>query len=378
MFKFVSSKHRLFLFTLLLCGCANQPEKADQNPSRTKLNPPPATPQVIDSRVFLSVGGYSANQVSGDYANYPALNQFIDSMVQKHGFNRDYLNGLFSNAKRKQWTLDYLAKSDQHLKGKPAQGGWSKYRAQFLDDKHINSGVSFWQKYQTTLQRASQQYGVPAEYILGIMAVETTFGGFVGNHRVLDALTTLGFDYQRRGEFFRSELENFLIMTRSEGIDPGKPVGSFAGAMGLGQFMPGSFLKWAVDFNGDGRRDLWNPEDAIGSVANYFSQHGWQANQPVVSATRGNYGGVENLEAGIEPQYPLPTLTQAGIEPVEPCRCDYPLRLLLLRHHNHDQYLLGHPNFYVITRYNHSTHYAMAVHELAQAIKSGYLSKTRG
>jgi len=372
MFKLVSSKHRLLLFTLLLCGCANQPEKADQNPLRAKLNSPPAAPQVIDSRVFVSVGGYSANQVSGDFANYPALNQFIDSMVQKHGFNRDYLNGLFSNAKRKQWTLDYLAKSDQHLKGKPAQGGWSKYRAQFLDDKHINSGVSFWQKYQTTLQRASQQYGVPAEYILGIMAVETTFGGFVGNHRVLDALTTLGFDYQRRGEFFRSELENFLIMTRSEGIDPGKPVGSFAGAMGLGQFMPGSFLKWAVDFNGDGRRDLWSPEDAIGSVANYFSQHGWQANQPVVSATRGTFSGVENLEAGIEPQYPLSTLTQAGIEPVEACRCDYPLRLLLLRHHSHDQYLLGHPNFYVITRYNHSTHYAMAVHELAQAIKSKF------
>ncbi|MFM8341904.1 MAG: lytic murein transglycosylase, partial [Methylomonas sp.] len=244
MFKFVSNKHRLLLFTVLLCGCANQPEKADQNSNRVKLNPPPAAPQVIDSRVFLSVGGYNASQVSGDYANYPALNQFIDNMVQKHGFNRDYLNGLFSNAKRKQWTLDYLAKSDQHLKGKPAQGGWSKYRAQFLDDKHINSGVSFWQKYQATLQRASQQYGVPAEYILGIMAVETTFGGFVGNHRVLDALTTLSFDYQRRGDFFRSELEHFLIMTRNEGIDPGKPVGSFAGAMGLGQFMPSSFLKW--------------------------------------------------------------------------------------------------------------------------------------
>ncbi|MFM8340866.1 MAG: lytic murein transglycosylase, partial [Methylomonas sp.] len=167
-------------------------------------------------------------------------------------------------------------------------------------------------------------------------------------------------------------LEHFLIMTRNEGIDPGKPVGSFAGAMGLGQFMPSSFLKWAVDFNGDGHRDLWNPEDAIGSVANYFSQHGWQANQPVVSATRGTYSGIENLEAGIEPQYPLPTLTQAGIEPAEPCRCDYPLRLLLLRHHSHDQYLLGHPNFYVITRYNHSTHYAMAVHELAQAIKTKF------
>ena len=154
MFKLVSSKHRLLLFTLLLCGCANQPEKADQNPSRAKLNPPPTTPPVIDSRVFVSVGGYSATHVSGDFANYPALNQFIDSMVQKHGFNRDYLNGLFSNAKRKQWTLDYLAKSDQHLKGKPAQGGWSKYRAQFLDDIIKNTECrlnTFWELWRWKL-----------------------------------------------------------------------------------------------------------------------------------------------------------------------------------------------------------------------------------
>ena len=137
--------------------------------------------------------------------------------------------------------------------------------------------------------------------------------------------------------------------------------------------MPSSFLQWAVDFNSDGRRDLWNPEDAIGSVANYFAQHGWQYGQPVVSATQGNHKGINNLETGIESQYSLSALSQVGIVPSVVCRCDYPLRLLLLRHQNNDEYVLGHPNFYVITRYNHSTYYAMAVHELALAIKSHYL-----
>ena len=323
-------------------------------------------------RPLAGVGAYQAQSLSGEYAAYPALTQFIEQMAQKHGFSREYLNGLFSQVKRKQWTLDYLAKSDLGLKSKPGKGSWSRYRSQFLDERHINGGVSFWQKYQPVLQRASQEYGVPPEYILGIMAVETTFGGFVGNHRVIDALTTLSFDYQRRGDYFRGELENFLVMTRSENIDPSKPLGSFAGAMGLGQFMPSSFLQWAVDFNGDGRRDLWNPEDAIGSIANYFAQHGWQSGQPVVTSTQGGLLDTDNLEPGIETQYPLSRLLQAGIEPTGDCRCDYPLRLLLLRHPNNDEYLLGHPNFYTITRYNHSTYYAMAVHELAQAIKNGF------
>ena len=359
---------------LLFWGCASQPEKSHfnpdwaQQPQQQKPAPAPISISPEPHRP-LAIGTYNAQMVSGDYAAYPALQQFIDDMVQKHGFDRVYLNGLFSQAKRKQWTLDYLAKSDQGLKGPPTKGGWSRYRAQFLDDKHINSGVNFWRQHRSTLQRASQQYGVPEEYILGIMAVETTFGGFVGNHRVIDALTTLAFDYPRRGDYFRSELENFLLMSRREALDPGKPVGSFAGAMGLGQFMPSSFLQWAVDFNGDGRTDLWNAEDAIGSVANYFAQHGWQNGQPVVSDIRGNPRAVETLEAGIDKPYPLSALQSLGIVPADPCRCDYPLRVLRLRHQNNDEYRLGHANFYVITRYNHSTHYAMAVHELAQAIK---------
>ena len=352
------------LLLIVTTACSTQPKPTVIAPipkpaAKTEVYPAP-------------IGHYHAEQLSGDYAAYPALRQFIEHMVNDHGFDRYYLQGLFSSAKRKQWTLNYLAKSDQGLKGKPGPGSWSRYRSQFLDDRHINSGVMFWQQHRHSLQQAEQQYGIPAEYVLGIMAVETTFGSFVGNHRVLDALTTLSFDYARRGDFFRSELEKFLLMSRREGMDPGQPVGSFAGAMGLGQFMPSSFLNWAVDFNGDGRRDLWNPDDAIGSIARYFAEHGWQNGQPVVSSTSGQLSAVANLEPGIDSQYALSLLQQSGLKPVGNCECNYPLRLLLLRHDQHDQYLLGHPNFYVITRYNHSTHYAMAVHELAQAIKSRY------
>lgn len=246
----------------VLSGCATQPEHAAPALNIVKHSEPILSP----SSVPAPVGAYWADTVSGDYAGYPALQNFIEQMVTKHGFERHYLNGVFSQSKRKQWTLDYFAKSDKGLHGKPVAGGWTKYRGQFLDERHIGAGVQFWRAHRDSLQRASEQYGVPAEYILGIMAVETTFGGFVGNHRVLDALTTLGFDFQRRGDYFRGELENFLLMTRAEGLDPAKPVGSFAGAMGLGQFMPTSFLQWAVDFNGDGRRDLWHAADAIGSI----------------------------------------------------------------------------------------------------------------
>jgi membrane-bound lytic murein transglycosylase B len=360
-----------WLTGLLLVGCADQPK----SPTVSRAEPTPAAATPLAPPPPASVGNYQANQLSGDYAHYPAVSQFIDTMVASHGFSRPYLLGLFSTAKRKQWTLDYLAKSDQHLAGKPAKGSWTRYRSQFLDDRHINAGIQFWHGHAASLQRASQQYGVPAEYILGILAVETTFGSFVGNHRVLDALTTLSFDYARRGEYFRSELEKFLIMTRTEGLDPAQPLGSFAGAMGLGQFMPSSFMQWAVDFNGDGRRDLWNADDAIGSVAHYFAQHGWRSGQPVVSNTRGQAVADADLMIGLKHSHSLASLQQAGLAPDTPCQCDYPLHLLQLRHTQHDQFRIGHPNFITITRYNQSTHYAMAVHELAQAIKEGYQQK---
>lgn len=356
--------------SLGLSACAVQPVQYDQSGGKTAASVQTnrsAAGNKLEGVKRSGVGPYRAQRIAGDFAGYASLQQFVDKMVQKHGFDREYLMGVFSQARRKNWTLDYLAKSDQTLKGKPSAGGWTRYREKFLDERHINAGVEFARRHRAVLQRASRHYGVPEEYILGILAVETTFGSYVGKDRVLDALTTLGFDYVRRGEYFRGELENFLLMSRNEGIDPSRPVGSFAGAMGLGQFMPSSFLQWAVDFNGDGRRDLWDAEDAIGSVANYFAQHGWQAGQPVITPLQ--VKGSVTLETGIETQYALAALQQAGLHPVRPCSSQGPLRLLQLRHASHDQYLIGHPNFYTITRYNHSCYYAMAVHELAQAIK---------
>jgi membrane-bound lytic murein transglycosylase B len=357
----IASRFMLFMFcavslSLGLSSCGRVPQGENDQSAIGNTSGP-----------HSCVGHYHAKYITGDFTGYVSLQQFVDKMVEKHGFEREYLMGLFSEAHRKNWTLNYLAKSDQALKGKPAVGGWDRYRAKFLDERHIGAGVDFAHRHRDALQRATRQYGVPEEYILGILAVETTFGSYVGSHRVIDALTTLGFDYDRRRDYFRDELENFLLMSRDEGMDPGKPVGSFAGAMGLGQFMPSSFLQWAVDFNGDGRRDLWNAEDAIGSIANYLAQHGWQPGQPVTTPLHTKR--TVELEPGIEPKYSLADLQQAGLHPASPCNPRGPLCLLLLRHQNKDQYLIGHPNFYTITRYNHSTYYAMAVHELGQAIK---------
>lgn len=354
------------LSIILLASCSSQPERGEQAE-------PPMQPQVQSSPKLLQIGSYLADRVSGDYAGYPELDRFIEHMVERHGFSRVFLNGLFSQAKRKQWTLDYLGRSDAASKGGgPSRGSWSRYLAKFLDERHINSGTDFWLKHEDALHRAHRQYGVPPEYILGILAVETTFGSYVGSHRVLDALTTLAFDYPRRADYFRGELENFLIMAGREGFDPAQPVGSFAGAMGLGQFMPSSFLQWAVDFDGDGERNLWNPVDAIGSVANYFVQHGWQPEQPVVTPARIETAKPDPLETGVTARYSLATLTSAGFYPAQSFDCDYPLHLVRLSRYKSDEYWLGHPNFYVITRYNQSSYYAMAVHELAQAIKKDF------
>lgn len=361
------------LSILLLTGCASQPERSEVVSGTVEAVPKPVPVLTsLPTAAPLQIGPHHARSISGDFAGYPELNRFIEHMAEQHGFSLEFLNGLFSEARRKQWTLDYLRRSDETVKTGPSRGSWSRYLARFLDKRHINSGTDFWRKYEGALQRAHEDYGVPPEYILGILAVETTFGGYVGNHRVLDALTTLAFDYPRRADYFRGELENFLIMAGKEGFDPAKPVGSFAGAMGLGQFMPSSFLRWAVDFNGDGERNLWNPEDAIGSIANYFSQHGWRPDQPVVTPAHAAKVKPASLKTGVSTHYSLDSLISAGVRPARNCDCDHPLHLLRLSHYKNDEYWLGHPNFYVITRYNQSSYYAMAVHELAQAIKKDY------
>ena len=187
-----------------------------------------------------------------------------------------------------------------------------------------------------------------------------------GTFAILDALATLAFDYPRRAEFFTSELESFLVMTRDEGMEPTEPKGSYAGAMGYGQFMPSSFQRYAVDFNGNGHTNLWDPVDAIGSVANYFKAHGWEKGQPV--AVRGQ-GQLPGYEHGFQTRYPVASLRRAGLTPTSPLGNHNESSLLRLDVGTGYQYWYGLPNFYAITRYNHSTHYAMAVWQLGLAVK---------
>lgn len=350
-------------------GCAHHGSSGTATSARSVTAATEREPRRISSVTQGDAGGlYAAAQLTGDYAGYPALEQFIDRMVSQHGFSRDYLYGLFSEARRKQWTLDYLSREPKPTAA-PKPGSWARYRAKFLDERHISAGASFWVRHADALARASREFGVSPAHIMGIMGVETIYGANLGTHRIIDALTTLSFDYPRRAAYFQEELENFLVMCREERADPSRPKGSYAGAMGLGQFMPSSFLKFAVDFDGDGRKDLWNPEDAIGSIANYFKGHGWQTGQPVVSLARVSGNEVDGLKTGFDTQYSLSTLAGYGIYP----SLEYPeagvVRLLKLSGNNGDSYWVGYDNFYVITRYNHSTHYAMAVHQLAEAVK---------
>ncbi len=366
-----------FLVSLaFIAGCASkQPEQIYRSPNlaqqpETRL--PPKRQEPPPKQISRDgVGGYSATFLTGEYAGYPAVDRFVERMALEHGFSREYLNGLFSQAQRKHWTLEYMNREAPTVKPRP--GAWSRYRGKFLTEQHISRGAAFWSRYAETLRRATQRYGVPAEYVMGIMGVETIYGANLGKDQVFDALTTLAFDYPRRADYFTEELEHFLLMTRDERIDPRVPRGSFAGAMGLGQFMPSSFRRWAVDFDGDGRKDLWQPEDAIGSIANYFAEHGWREGERVVSPALAAGPEAQLPESGFDTQYSLATLANYGIRPAANYQGGTDgVRLLRLSTNDGDEYWLGHPNFYVITRYNHSTHYAMAVHELAHAVKSRY------
>jgi membrane-bound lytic murein transglycosylase B len=192
----------------------------------------------------------------------------------------------------------------------------------------------------------------------------------MGKTRIIDALATLAFDFPRRSAYFTDELESYLVMTRDEGMDPFRPVGSYAGAMGLGQFMPSSFLRYAVDFDGDGHRNLWDTEDAIGSVANYFAAHGWRRGEPVAVRARSQGGEGAIMKAGFDTRYSPATLQARGIRPAGPIPAVGELSLLRLDATGGYEYWLGLPNFYVITRYNHSTHYAMAVYQLGQTVRA--------
>lgn len=342
---------------VLLAACSSKPK-----PTETETTT--GTP----SGGFLLEPQHNVMQMGGDFANNPNAQQFIDKMVNKHGFNRQQLQEILSQAKRLDSVLRLMDNQAPTTSVKPPSGpngAWLRYRKKFITPDNVQNGVVFWNQYEDALNRAWQVYGVPPEIIVGIIGVETRWGRVMGKTRILDALATLSFNYPRRAEYFSGELETFLLMARDEQDDPLNLKGSFAGAMGYGQFMPSSYKQYAVDFSGDGHINLWDPVDAIGSVANYFKAHGWVKGDQVAVMANGQAPGLPN---GFKTKYSISQLAAAGLTPQQPLGNHQQASLLRLDVGTGYQYWYGLPNFYTITRYNHSTHYAMAVWQLGQAV----------
>lgn len=301
----------------------------------------------------------------------PDLPAFLAEMQKKHGFNGDDLADVFAQVEVKDSIIKAISRPAEKSKA------WYEYRAIFMTDSRIKGGVEFWQQHADDLARAEKEYGIPAEIIIAILGVETRYGGNVGGYRVIDALSTLAFQYPPRSPFFRSELEAFLLLTREEGKSALEPMGSYAGAMGLGQFMPSSYREYAIDFDGDHHRDIWtNPTDAIGSIANYLKRHGWVGGKSITHPTF-FAGKVANdfIEKGMKPSLTRQELSAAGVSLRGVPEDDDLLALISLTQENGEEYWLARQNFYAITRYNHSRMYAMAVTQLGQAIRLGYEDK---
>lgn len=304
------------------------------------------------------------------YANteLPGLPTFIDEMYEQHGFDKAELALTFEQVEVKQSVLKAISRPAE--KSKP----WYDYRKIFITQKRIKGGVAFWQAHGDVLAKAELEYGVPAEIIIAILGVETSYGGNVGSYRVVDALSTLAFLYPPRSKFFRSELGHFLSLTREEKMPILSPIGSYAGAMGLGQFMPSSYRAYAVDFDGDGKRDIWtNPVDAIGSIANYLSRHGWVAGESIAHRTS-VADGVPTmlLDKGSKPGINREQLHDAGVSTMSLSVDANHLALITLTQPEGEEYWLTRQNFYSITRYNHSRMYAMVVTQLAALIRQQY------
>lgn len=315
--------------------------------------------------IAITIAG-AAHAAPAPFAADPAVAEFVRDLQDRHAFDADILL-------RQLGQVQPNAKVLQLIKppASPQQRSWERYRGRFINDRRIDNGVRFWEENRVTLARARARYGVPEEVIVAIIGVETEYGRNTGSFLVLEALATLAFHYPRRADFFREELEQFLLLSRENGMDPLSVRGSFAGAIGIPQFMPGSQRRYAVDFDGDGRIDLsGSTEDAIGSVARFLEQHGWEAGAPV--AVRARTVGAPDpalIEAGIRPTLRAGDLASQGISAA--ADADAVVTLVDLVSPGHaTEYWLGHNNFYVITRYNRSSFYAMSVYQLAEAIRA--------
>jgi membrane-bound lytic murein transglycosylase B len=300
---------------------------------------------------------------------HPGAEAFAKKAADEYHLDRQQVLDILAQAEFKQSIVDAMSR--------PAEAKqWFEYRPIFLTQKRINGGVTFWRENEARIALAAERYQVDPQIIVAIIGVETFYGAITGNYRVLDALATLAFHYpaalRDRSDFFSSELMNFIVLSQEEGIPVDEVTGSYAGAMGLGQFMPSSYREYAVDLNGDQRRDLWSSlDDAIGSVANYLHRHGWTYGAPVVLPLSLAQGARLELVADgdYKPQKAMSEMTAGGFISATPVAADELVTVIRLQEENSAAYWLGFNNFYVITRYNRSPLYAMAVYELSEEIR---------
>jgi membrane-bound lytic murein transglycosylase B len=334
--------------------------------------------KVISMAVGLLMASYAvgvnaastADGITMNYAQRPEVKSFIDEMVKEHGFDGSYLEQKFASAKRLDNVLESIAKpAEKELT-------WKQYRPIFVTTKRSDKGKQFIKEYGDVLKRAEKEYGVPVEIIAAIIGVETFYGRHTGKYTVFDSLTTLGFDYPPRSRFFKSELKQFLLLSKEENIDIDTMTGSYAGAMGMPQFISSSYRRYAVDFDGDGKRDLWNSvPDVIGSVANYFSEHGWLENQEVTFPVSVSDPDAVHKKNTLKPYATLKQFNDKGVKILDEklknsgLSLQQEASLLKFEGKKGDEYWLGLKNFYVITRYNHSEMYAMAVYQLSEKLK---------
>jgi membrane-bound lytic murein transglycosylase B len=352
----------------LLAGCQTEAVEARKRAKPAK----PAKPAAAAKKKAPSDADEFVN-----FNQWSEVRVFVDSMVERYGFSREELERTLAQVRYVDTAIRLMRPAPA---GRPKN--WNAYRARFVEPVRIDAGVAFWNRYREALERAEQQYGVPAEIIVGILGVETIYGRNTGDFRVMDALTTLAFAYpdtptrDARMAYFREELANTLVLARESGIDPFSLRGSYAGAVGLPQFMPGSIRKYGVDFDGDGKIDLRNsPVDAIGSIANFLVMHGWRRGEPLAfpaSVDAGAGSGWELfLNQGLEAKFRLSELKAAGVNPEVPAPEDILYGLVDLQNGEEPtEYWLGANNFFAITQYNRSFFYAMSVIDLGRAIRA--------
>ena len=308
------------------------------------------------------------------YATRAETGQYIEQLVAEHGFTAEELTPLLGQAYLRTDIIEKISRPAERV------WTWGRYKRHLVGEKRIRQGVEFWAAHADTLKRAEQVYGVPPEYVVAILGIETYYGRVTGSYPVLDALMTLGFDYPPRSDFFRRELTQFLLLAREEGKDPASLMGSYAGAMGYGQFISSSYRHYAVDFNDDGVRDIWSdPVDAIGSIANYFARHRWQGSLPVAVQLQpdAQQRAVLDKLASKNPRlaHSIGTLRQQGVAVDESLADSVKVAVFRMQlsveaeEPGPVEYWLGLPDFYVVTRYNHSHLYALAVKHIADAVK---------